>query len=118
MESEKQPAVYIVASQRNGTIYTGVTSALWNRVATHKAKGIPGFTERYGVTLLVWYEHHDTMESAILREKRIKKWYRKWKLELIEKLNPDWRDLHEEIDLNIRFMESLGPRIRGDDGEI
>lgn len=93
------PAVYILASKRNGTLYTGVTSALWNRVAAHKDGGIPGFTQKHGVKLLVWYEHHHTMESAIRRETRIKGWKRNWKLQLIERSNPGWRDLHQEIDV-------------------
>ena len=97
MRSEKQPAAYILASARNGTIYLGVTSALWNRVATHKDKGVPGFSSKYKICILVWYEHHETMESAIKREKQLKKWNRKWKLELIETRNPAWRDLHNEI---------------------
>jgi putative endonuclease len=98
MRDEKSPAVYIIASQKNGTIYIGVTSALWNRVAAHKAKIFPGFSAEYNITNLVWYEHHHTMEAAIKREKQLKKWNRGWKLELIEKLNPEWLDLHDEID--------------------
>ena len=98
MREEKHPAVYIIANKRNGTIYLGVTSALWNRIATHKSKSLPGFSSKYGVANLVWYEHHQTMETAIRREKQLKKWNRNWKLELIEKMNPKWRDLHEEID--------------------
>jgi putative endonuclease len=97
MRDEKQPAVYIIASARNGTIYIGVTSALWNRVATHKDKGVTGFSSKYKICVLVWYEHHESMESAIKREKQLKKWNRKWKLELIESTNPTWRDLHDEI---------------------
>ncbi len=97
MRDEKQPAVYIIASARNGTIYLGVTSALWNRVATHKDKGLPGFSSRYNICNLVWYEHHESMESAIKREKQLKKWNRKWKLELIESKNATWGDLHNEI---------------------
>jgi putative endonuclease len=98
MRDEKLPAVYIIASKRNGTIYIGVTSALWNRIATHKSKSFPGFSAKYKITNLVWYEHHHTMEAAIKREKQLKKWNRGWKLELIEKMNPEWRDLHDEID--------------------
>jgi putative endonuclease len=75
----KQPAVYILASRRNGTLYTGVTSDLPNRTTLHKQDLIEGFTKRYGVHLLVYYEMHPTMPAAILREKRIKKWYRAWK---------------------------------------
>ena len=72
MKEEKSPAVYILASKRNGTLYIGVTSALWNRVSAHKDGSVPGFTQRYGVKTLVWYEHHHTMESAIRREKQLK----------------------------------------------
>ena len=99
MKEEKCPAVYILANKRNGTLYTGVTAALWNRVALHKDGSIPGFTRKYGVKILVWYEHHHAMDTAIKRETRIKGWKRLWKLRLIEKLNPGWRDLHDEIDV-------------------
>jgi putative endonuclease len=118
MDKEKQPAVYILASKRNGSLYVGVTSELWNRVATHKAKGFPGFTSRYNVSVLVWYEFHADMEAAIKREKQIKKWYRRWKLELIEKFNPDWNDLHDCIDPDRIYTPSLGPGFRRDDDEV
>ncbi len=91
------PCVYIMASDRNGTIYTGVTSNLVQRVWQHKADRTEGFTKEYEVHHLVWYEQHATMLSAISREKAIKKWNRRWKLELIESLNPDWQDLYEDI---------------------
>ena len=91
---EKQFYVYILASQRNGTIYTGVTSNLLQRVWQHKAKFVGGFTKEHGVDKLVWYEQHETAESAITREKRIKKWNRGWKLKLIEEKNPYWNDLY------------------------
>jgi putative endonuclease len=91
------PCVYIVASRRNGTLYTGVTSDLPRRVHQHRSGETGGFTEKYGVKMLVWFEQHSTMEQAILREKRIKKWNRQWKLELIEALNPGWRDLAEDL---------------------
>jgi putative endonuclease len=94
---EKQPAVYILASERNGTLYTGVTSDLIKRVWEHKNNVIDGFTRRYSTHMLVWYEIHLTMETAINREKRIKSWSRQWKLELIEKMNPYWKDLYETI---------------------
>ena len=94
---EKQPAVYIVASDRNGTIYTGVTSQLLGRVYQHRANTTDGFTKRYSVKRLVWFEIHETMESAIAREKQIKNWRRRWKLELIEADNPTWRDLAEDF---------------------
>ena len=92
----KQPAVYIVASRRNGTIYTGVTSDLVQRVWQHKT-GSSGFTARYGCKLLVWYELHSTMEYAIAREKQVKAGSRKKKLALIEAQNPQWRDLFADI---------------------
>jgi release factor glutamine methyltransferase len=92
---EKTPAVYILANQRNGTLYVGLTSDLLKRVWQHKTKAIDGFSTRYNVSLLVYYEQHETMEAAIKREKRLKEWQRKWKLELIESVNPDWEDLYE-----------------------
>jgi putative endonuclease len=107
MRDEKYPAVYIIANKRNGTIYIGVTSALWNRVASHKSKSLPGFTSRYSLSLLVWYEHHATMGAAIRREKQLKRWNRSWKLDLIEKMNPDWRDLHDEIDFDGTLVETV-----------
>jgi len=94
---EKQPAVYILASKRNGTLYIGVTSELTKRVWEHKNDLVEGFTKRYGVHRLVWYELHESMESAIKREKSIKEWKRVWKLELIESANPDWEDLYHMI---------------------
>ncbi|MCA3562418.1 MAG: GIY-YIG nuclease family protein [Aestuariivirga sp.] len=98
MNHEKQPAVYMVANRYRGTIYVGVTSALWSRICSHKNGTTPGFTLRYKANRLVWYEHRLTMETAIRREKQIKAWKRDWKIELIEGMNPDWRDLHDEID--------------------
>ena len=88
----KQPVVYILASQRNGTLYVGVTSNLIQRIRQHREGVVEGFAKKYAVKVLVWYEQHLTMESAILREKAIKKLNRNWKLALIEKMNPDWRD--------------------------
>jgi putative endonuclease len=93
----KQPAVYILASRRNGTLYVGVTSDLQKRTWEHKNDLVEGFTTRYGVHRLVYYELHDEMASAIRREKQIKKWNRAWKLKLIEGENPDWDDLWERI---------------------
>ena len=93
----RQPCVYLLASRRNGTLYVGVTSNLVQRVWQHKGDLAQGFTRRYGVHALVWYEAHVTMESAIVREKRIKGWKRAWKIALIEKRNPQWRDLYEEL---------------------
>jgi putative endonuclease len=92
-----QPAVYLLASQRNGTLYIGVTSNLVKRLWEHKNDAVEGFTEKYGVHKLVHFELHDTMASAIQREKQLKKWNRAWKIELIEKSNPEWRDLWQDI---------------------
>ena len=97
LEVAKQPAVYILASERNGTLYVGVTSDLIKRIWEHKNDLGDGFTKNYGVHRLVWYELYETMERAIMREKKLKKWRRAWKLELIEKMNPEWTDLYSEI---------------------
>lgn len=93
----KQYFVYILASKRNGTLYTGVTNSLLRRVHDHKSKRNLGFTSKYNINLLVYYEVIDGAAAAIRREKQIKEWKRKWKLELIEKTNPTWRDLYEDI---------------------
>ena len=93
----KQPAVYVLASRRNGTLYVGVTSNLVKRVWEHKNDLVEGFTKKYAVHHLVWYELHDTMESAIQREKALKEWKRQWKIETIERFNPNWSDLYESI---------------------
>ena len=93
----KQPAVYILASQRNGTLYIGVTSDLVKRVWQHKNDVFEGFTKEYGVHMLVWFELHEDMESGIIREKRLKKWNREWKLRMIEEMNPEWKDLYDSI---------------------
>ncbi len=97
MHSEFAPSVYLLASRRNGTLYLGVTSDLPARIGKHRDSQLPGFTRDYGVRMLVWFERHATMEQAIVREKRIKKWNRAWKLELIERDNRDWRDLAEDF---------------------
>ena len=89
--------VYILASQRNGTLYVGFTSDLLQRVYAHKNNFVKGFTNKYGVHKLVYYEQCDDYDAALLREKQIKQWQRKWKLELIEKVNPLWQDLYEVI---------------------
>jgi putative endonuclease len=94
---DRHPAVYILASKRNGTLYIGVTSDLVKRIWEHKNNAVEGFTKRYGLHTLVWYELHESMQSAIEREKRLKEWKRVWKLELIEKENPDWQDLYTTI---------------------
>jgi putative endonuclease len=93
----KQGYVYILASDRNGTLYIGVTSDINARIFQHKNKTVAGFTKRYGVTHLVYCEEHDSIVDAIAREKAMKKWDRAWKLELIESINPDWRDLANEF---------------------
>jgi putative endonuclease len=89
--------VYILASQRNGTIYVGMTDDLSRRVWEHKAKVYSSFTRRYGCDRLVWYETHDTRETAFQRERRLKEWRRSWKLMLIEENNPTWDDLYETL---------------------
>ena len=94
---ERQPCVYILASQRNGTLYTGVTSDLVKRTWQHKNDLAKGFTQKHQIHTLVWFEQHQTMESAIQREKALKEWNRAWKLRLIEEINPEWRDLYAEI---------------------
>ena len=94
---ERSGFVYIMASQRNGTLYTGVISDLPYRVAQHKAGTLGGFSDRYGCKVLVWFEQHDEIEAAITREKRIKEWKRLWKLRLIEEMNPQWEDLYERL---------------------
>jgi putative endonuclease len=92
-----QPGAYMRASKRNGTLYVGVTSDLVKRVWEHKNDFVDGFTKQYGVHTLVWYEVHETMGSAISREKALKTWRRAWKLELIENMNPGWDDLFEKL---------------------
>ena len=93
----KVPCVYILASKPRGTLYIGVTSNLVQRVWQHKNDLVAGFTKRYRVHRLVWHEAHDSMEGAIIREKMLKKWNRAWKIEMIEKGNPTWKDLYDEI---------------------
>jgi putative endonuclease len=94
---EQRYFVYLLASRRYGTLYAGVTSDIVRRSWEHRNKFVEGFTRRYGVGRLVWYEVHVTAESAIVREKQIKKWNRWWKVRLIERSNPYWNDLFEEI---------------------
>jgi len=89
--------VYILASQRNGTLYIGMTDNLVRRVWEHREGVVAGFTREYGVRMLVWYEVHETRESALIRERQMKKWNRAWKLREIEATNPTWRDLWDEI---------------------
>ncbi|MDE1886521.1 MAG: GIY-YIG nuclease family protein [Gammaproteobacteria bacterium] len=94
---DRQPAVYILASKRNGTLYIGVTSDLRKRIWEHNRDLVEGFTKRYHIHRLVWYELHGDMSSAITREKQLKKWNREWKLQLIELGNSQWKDLWSEI---------------------
>ena len=93
----KQSYVYILASGKNGTLYVGVTSDLFKRIYEHKQNIIDGFTKKYAIHTLVYYEIHEDVWEAIIREKLIKKWNRVWKLRLIEEKNPEWRDLYNEI---------------------
>jgi len=94
---EKLYFVYILANKRYGTLYTGVTGDITGRIYEHKNHLLPGFTSRYGVDMLVWYEAHANVHAAIEREKKIKRWNRDWKIQLIEKMNPDWEDLYLRI---------------------
>ena len=93
----KRPCVYLLASERNGTLYAGATSDIAGRAWMHKSDTVDGFTKRYAVHRLVYLEFHETMLDAIVREKQIKKWRRAWKLALIEKTNPQWRDLYADL---------------------
>jgi putative endonuclease len=90
-------SVYILASRRNGTLYVGMTDNLIQRVWMHKTGVSPGFTKRYGVKTLVWYEQHETREQALIRERQIKKWNRAWKLKMVEQMNPSWGDLYDGL---------------------
>jgi len=89
--------VYILASRRNGTLYVGMTDDLARRSWEHRTSAVPGFTRKYGVKMLVWFEQHETRESALQRERQLKKWNRAWKLPLIERFNPSWKDLADEL---------------------
>jgi putative endonuclease len=106
---ERDPAVYIVASGFHGTIYTGVTSNLLQRIAQHRAGTLGGFTAEYGCKRLVWFEMHGTMEGAILREKQLKNWRREWKVALIEEGNPAWRDLAEDYGFEPLIGKKVDP---------
>jgi putative endonuclease len=106
--------VYILASQRNGTLYVGVTNDLIRRADEHQSGELEGFTKKYGVHLLVYYENFDDIRAAIAREKALKKWNRAWKLRLIESDNPTWRDLSGSYNLDSRPAFSAG-RLRGND---
>jgi len=89
--------VYILASRRNGTLYVGMTDDLVRRVWEHRIGTVPGFTRKYGVKMLVWYQQHETRETAFQRERQIKRWNRAWKLQLIERFNPTWKDLAVDL---------------------
>ncbi len=106
----KVPCVYIMASKRDGVIYIGVTSELFDRVAVHKQDLVDGFTKKYGVYLLVYYEMHETMAQAITRETRLKKWKRAWKVRLIHEMNPEWIDLFDERNGGILDGPADSPR--------
>ena len=106
---ERIPCVYLLASGFHGTLYTGVTSNLLGRLWQHREEVTGGFTKRYGVKRLVWFEVHETMESAIQREKSIKRWQRAWKVELIEAENPTWRDLAEDFGFESLIKKKVDP---------
>jgi putative endonuclease len=106
-ESDKHPAVYMMANRYRGTLYVGVTSELYERVWDHKNERFDGFTKEHGVKTLVWYAHFATMDEAIKREKLLKKWHRDWKFRIVEELNPDWSDLCDHIDPNIMFESRI-----------
>ena len=113
---ERIPCVYLLASGFHGTLYTGVTSDLLGRVWLHREKVTGGFTKRYGVKRLVWFEVRETMESAIRREKSIKRWHRSWKIELVECENPTWRDLAEDFGFESLIKKRWTPaQGRGDE---
>ena len=109
---ERLPCVYLLASGFHGTLYTGVSSNLLGRVWQHREGITRGFTTRYGVKRLVWFEVHETMESAIQREKSIKRWHRQWKIELIERENPTWRDLAEDFGFESLIKKKVDPGSR------
>lgn len=94
---EKQPCIYILASKKNGTLYIGVTSNLPKRIWQHKNNLVDGFTAKYNIHQLVWYEQHNTLETAIQKEKQMKNWKREWKVNVIEASNPEWIDLYDGI---------------------
>ena len=97
MRRDLHPCCYIVASKANGTLYIGMTSDIENRLAEHRDSDRPGFTKRYGVNRLVWFEMFSTMDEAIAREKQLKRWRRQWKINLVEQTNRSWRDLAEDF---------------------
>lgn len=113
---ERIPCVYLLTSRFHGTLYTGVTSDLPGRLWQHREEVTGGFTKRYAIKRLVWFEVHETMETAIRREKSIKRWQREWKIELIERENPTWRDLAEDFGFESLIKKRWTPdQVRGDD---
>ena len=109
---ERIPCVYLLASGFHGTLYTGVTSGLLGRVWQHRQEITDGFTKRYDVKRLVWFEAHETMDSAIRREKSIKRWHRQWKMQLVEAENPTWRDLAEDFGFDSLIKKKVDPGSR------
>jgi putative endonuclease len=109
---ERQPAVYMLANKRSGTLYLGVTSDLISRTWQHRNHVVDGFTKRYSVDRLVWFELHGSMEAAIVREKQLKKWNRSWKVDLVQAQNPNWDDLWSEI---VGTPARVDSRFRGND---
>ena len=109
---ERTPCVYLLASGFHGTLYTGVTSNLLGRTWQHREGVTRGFTDRYGVKRLVWFETHDRMETAIQREKSIKRWHRQWKIDLIERENPTWRDLAGDFGFESLIKKKVDPGSR------
>ena len=97
IKNMKTPCLYIITNKTRGTLYIGVTSDLVQRIWQHKNGLIEGFSKRYGLKMLVWFERHDSMESAIVRERNVKYWRRDWKIQIIEESNPTWRDLYPDI---------------------
>jgi putative endonuclease len=118
MYIEKLPAVYIVASRYRGTVYTGVTSNLYDRISAHKQKIFKGFSTEYDCKNLVLYENHPTMSEAIKRETQIKAWGRNWKIELIERFNRNWLDLHENIEHRLYAWEKRGSKSPAKGGRL
>jgi putative endonuclease len=125
VRNEFQPTTYILASRKYGTLYTGVTSNLMQRIYQHREQVFEGFATRKNVKILVWFEQHGTMETAIQREKRIKKWNRQWRINLIEATNANWRDLSVDFGFPMlptqyleKELQALDSRLRGNDEEI
>ena len=112
MRMDRIPCVYLLASGFHGTLYTGVTSNLVGRVWQHREGIVRGFTKRYAVKRLVWFEIHETMEGAIRREKSIKRWRRDWKVQLVEKANSSWRDLAEDFGFESLIGNKVDPGSR------